>query len=92
MSVPKNIAYYMDVIEHDSWSGAKNDGLVLFPSKEDAEAFVKKQYADRVGAKSTPEYYVNYENGGYLPVGDKTFSELTSTKPFWASNQGELLK
>lgn len=92
MSLPKNIAYYMDVIEHDGWSGTKNDGLVLFSSKEDADAFVKKEYADRTEAKPTPEYYVNYENGGYLPVGDKTFSELKSKKAFWVSDQGQLLK
>lgn len=90
MSVPKNFAFYLDVIEHDSWSGSSPDGILLFLSEDDSNEFVKEQYADRTGR--APEYYINYEKGSYIPVGEVTYKKVKKNKKLHLANKSQALE
>lgn len=51
---------------------------MLFLSEEESDEYIKKEYSDR--GSVTPEYYVNYEKGSYIPIGNKTYKKLNKNK------------
>lgn len=90
MSLLKKFAFYLDVVEHDSWSGRSSDGIMLFLSEEESDEFIKKEYAGRGGP--TPEYYVNYEKGSYIPVGVETYKKVKKNKQLHLANKSKALE
>lgn len=90
MSLLKKFAFYLDVVEHDSWSGAASDGIMLFLSEEESDEFIKEKYAGRGGA--TPEYYVNYEKGAYIPVGNETYKKIKKNKQLHLESKAKALE
>lgn len=90
MSLLKKFAFYLNVVEHDSWSGRSADGIMLFLSEEESDEFIKKEYSGR--GSVTPEYYVNYEKGSYIPVGSETYKKVNKNKNLHIANKVEALE
>ena len=76
--------YFLAVTEHDRFMGSKPDGYLVFRVKEDADDYVEREYANRVGT-STPDYYLSFSDAGWHPISYIQYEALNKNKFTWAN-------
>lgn len=86
MNAPSHFGYFLAVTEHDRFMGSKPDGYLVFITKEDADAYVEREYANRVGTFNAPDYYLSFADAGWHPITTLQLEQIRKNGKFtWAN-------